>query len=445
METDDPYPSAAFIESGILNPDLASESSLYLFGTLIMLMLLIGFSALFSASENALFSLSPKDREDLKEQDTSSGNIVLKLLSQPRKLLATILVANNFVNVTFIIVSSVWLDSVLNPAINPYLDFAVKVILVTLLLLLFGEVVPKVYATRNNLPIARFVAIPLLVCQKMFAFIVYPMVRFTSVLDRKVRVYEHTVSADELTHAIDITSEDKAGAQDKEILKGIVSFGSKTVRQIMKGRVDVSALDARTPFGEMVAMVKELGYSRFPVYEENFDNILGVLYIKEILPHLGKEDTFNWNQLLKPAFFVPENKRIDLLLSEFQEERMHMAIVVDEYGGKLGIVTMEDILEEIFGEINDEFDEEQVHYSKLDENKYLLEGKMLINDFCRISRTPDDFFDPVKGDTETMAGLVMEIAGKIPARNETITFRNFSFTIESVDVRRIKRMKVEIS
>lgn len=444
METDDPYPSAVLFESGILNPDLSSESNLYIFGTVGVLLVLIGFSALFSASENALFSLSPGDREDLKEQDTTSGNVVLKLLSQPRKLLATILVANNFVNVTFIIVSTIWIETILNPSINPYLDFAIKVILVTLLLLLFGEVVPKVYATRNNLTIARFVAFPLLVCQKLFAFIVYPMVKFTSVLDRKVRIHEHTVSADELAHAIDITSEDKAGAQDKEILKGIVSFGSKTVRQIMRGRMDVSAIESRTPFGEMVDTVKELGYSRFPVYEENFDNIQGILYIKEILPHLGKDDTFNWNALLKPAFFVPENKRIDLLLSEFQEERMHMAIVVDEYGGKLGIVTMEDILEEIFGEINDEFDEDQVNYSKLDEKKYILEGKMLINDFCRVSNTPDDFFDSVKGDTETMAGLVMEIAGKIPARNETITFRNFSFTIESVDVRRIKRIKVEI-
>jgi gliding motility-associated protein GldE len=252
------------------------------------------------------------------------------------------------------------------------------------------------------------------------------------------------VSADELTHAIDITSNSDTGLQEKEILKGIVNFGNKTVRQIMKGRVDVAALDSSMAFDEMLRRVNELGYSRLPVYNETFDNIEGVLYIKEILPHLYEKNTFNWLSLLKPAFFVPDNKRIDLLLSEFQEERTHMAIVVDEYGGKLGIVTMEDILEEIFGEINDEFDEELLTYSKLDDNKYIVEGKLLINDFCKITQTEDDFFDQVKGDSETVAGMLLELNGRIPARNETIKYKHFSFTIESVDNRRIKRIKVDI-
>lgn len=445
MNPDDPYPSQIILQANsILNPNLANESLTYIIGTLLFLVLLIAFSGMFSASENALFSLSAKDKEDLKNLNTTTANNILSLLSRPKHLLATILVGNNFVNVTFVIVSSVWLETVFNTKTNPYLDFAIKVIIVTLILLLFGEVVPKVYATKRNMAISKWMSLPLIVCQRVFSFLVVPMVRFTSIIDKRVRIHEHTVSADELTHAIDITSDSAAGQQDKEILKGIVNFGNKSVRQIMKGRMDVAALDINISYDEMLKKINELGYSRLPAYNETFDNIEGILYIKEVLPHLYEDSQFEWKKLLKPAFFVPDNKRIDLLLSEFQEERMHMAIVVDEYGGKLGIVTMEDILEEIFGEINDEFDEEPLTYSKLDENKYIVEGKMLINDFCKVTQTDDDFFDPVKGETETLAGLLLEINGKIPARNENIKFKNFSFTIESVDNRRIKRIKVEI-
>jgi len=446
MLSDDPYPLQILLQvNGILNPRLADESYFYLIGTFVFLLLLIVSSGLFSASENALFSLSNREKEELNENDSPVNQAILKLLSQPRKLLATILVGNNFVNVTFVIVSSIWLESIFNLQVNPILDFAIKVIIVTLLLLLFGEVVPKVYATKKGLAIAKITAFPLLFCQKLFAWLVYPMVRFTSIIDRRVKVHEHTVSADELTHAIDLTSDKTTGQQEKEILKGIVNFGNKTVRQIMKGRVDVAVLDAGMSFNEMLVKVNELGYSRLPVYQETFDNIAGILYIKEVLPHLYEPENFAWPKLLKPAFFVPDNKRIDLLLSEFQEERMHMAIVVDEYGGKLGLVTMEDILEEIFGEINDEFDEEPLTYSKIDENKYIIEGKLLINDFCKITDTEDDFFDVVKGDSETVGGMLMELSGKIPFRNETIKYKNFSFTIEAVDNRKIKRIKVEIA
>ncbi len=443
---DDPYPLQVLLQvNGILNPELANENYFYLIGTFLFLVLLIASSGFFSASENALFSLTNKDKEDLKEVDTPVNQAILKLLSHPKKLLATILIGNNFVNVTFVIVSSIWLESIFNLQVNPYLDFAIKVIIVTLVLLLFGEVVPKVYATKRGLLIARFMAFPLLFCQKFFVWLVYPMVKFTSIIDRRVRVHEHTVSADELTHAIDITSDKTTGQQEKEILKGIVNFGNKTVRQIMKSRVDVAALEAGMSFNDMLKKVNELGYSRLPVYEETFDNISGILYIKEVLPHLYETDTYSWTKLLKPALFVPDNKRIDLLLSEFQEQRMHMAIVVDEYGGKLGIVTMEDILEEIFGEINDEFDEDPLNYSKIDHNKYIIEGKLLINDFCKVTDTDDNFFEQVKGEAETVAGMLMELAGRIPYRNETIKYKNFSFKIESVDNRRIKRIKVEIA
>ena len=332
MSPEDPYPflQIDLQSTGLFNPNLPNESLTYLIGTFVFLVFLIACSALFSASENALFSLSSKDKEDIKALDSPPGRAILNLLSQPKKLLATILIGNSFVNVAFVIVSAQWLNDIFNPNMNEYLDFAIKVIIVTLVLLLFGEVVPKVYATKNNKAISRLMAIPIIVCQKLFGFLVVPMVRFTSIIDRKVKIHEHTVSADELTHAIDITSDKDTGEHEKEILKGIVNFGNKTVTQIMKGRVDVASLDSSIPYDELLRKVNELGYSRLPVYEETFDNILGVLYIKELLPHLYESADFKWTQLLKPPFYVPENKRIDLLLSEFQEERMHMAIVVDD-------------------------------------------------------------------------------------------------------------------
>lgn len=437
MSPDDPYPPIFQLFQSSFN---IIDYIPHLLGILV----LISFSAMFSASENALFSLNNTNVEKLKNNQNTLNIAILKLLSQPKKLLAAILIANNFVNVMLIIVFSNFLDNLINFKIYPNLDIIIKVFVVTFVLLLFGEVIPKIYAIRKNMEIASLMAFPLLFIQKIFAFIIYPLLKFSSIIDKRVRIHEHTISTDELSHAIDITSDHKAGEQEKEILKGIVNFGNKTVRQIMKGRMDVTAIDINLSFQEMLDKVNEWGYSRFPVYDDNFDNISGVLNIKEILPYINESPTFNWSKLLKPAFYVPDNKRIDHLLSEFQEERNHLAIVVDEYGGKLGIVTMEDILEEIFGEINDEFDDEQADHSKIDDNTFIVEGKLLINDFCKFSETEDDFFDEIKGETETVAGMVMEIAGKIPKKNDIIIFQNYSFNIESVDNRRINRIKISI-
>ena len=452
MVADDPYPIQFILlqTQSIINPNLVNESWFYLIGSVLALIFLIACSGFFSASENALFSLSQSDLETLKKSDTPSSKAVLKLLGHPRKLLATILTANNFINITFVIISSAFLETVFNFPKGEHeeislTEFLVKVVVVTFLLLMLGEVLPKVYATKKNLAISKLTALPLIFSQKLFGFIVIPMVSFTTFIDKRVRKHEHSVSADELSHAIDITADSSANKDEKEILKGIVNFGNKTVRQIMKNRGDVSALDIELNFEEMLKSITELGHSRLPVYEENFDNIKGIIYIKELLPFINESKQFDWRKLLKPAFFVPDNKRIDLLLSEFQEQRMHMAIVVDEYGGKLGIVTMEDILEEIFGEINDEFDEEPLSYSKIDDNKYIIEGKFLINDFCKILNIDSNFFDDVKGEAETVAGMLLELAGKIPNRGETIKYDNYSFYIESVDNRRIKRIKVEIA
>ncbi len=440
MSPEDPYSNFIFLN--IFNLDF---NFIVLVPYIIGIVVLIFLSALFSASENALFSLSSADMDELKDVEKSSSvKAIYKLINNPKKLLAVILISNNFVNVTLIIVFSSLLDQVFNFKLYPNIEFIIKVLLVTFVLLLFGEVMPKIYAIKKNKEISKLMAIPLLFLQKVFAFLIIPLMKFSSIIDKRIKVHEHNVSADELSHAIDITSDHKTGIQEKEILKGIVNFGNKTVKQIMKGRIDVVALDINLSFEEMLSKVNEWGYSRFPVYDENFDNINGVLNIKEILPHLNEPKTYNWGRLIKPAFYVPDTKRIDLLLAEFQEERNHMAIVVDEYGGKLGIVTMEDILEEIFGEINDEFDDEQLTYSKIDDNTFVIEGKLLINDFCKIAKVDDDVFEDIKGDSESVAGMIMEIAGKIPQKNDTIKFENFSFNIESVDNRRVKRIKVTI-
>lgn len=446
---DDPYPIYSIIlqTAGLLQPNIDFIS---IIPTLIFLIFLIVCCGLLAASENALFSLSQSDIEEISKLETPKSKAIIQHLGNPKKLLATILTANNFVLVTFVIVSSQMLEEIFNWGTEStypnkvLVKFLIEIVLVTFILLIFGEVVPKVYATKNNRSISNFMALPLLIVQKIFSFIIVPMVGFSKFIDKRVKKHEHSVSADELSHAIDITSDKNTRIEEKEILKGIVNFGNKTVRQIMRSRSEVAALDNSMNFTEMLVKLNELGYSRLPVYEDNFDNISGILYIKEVLPHIHESENYNWTRLLKPAFFVPDNKRIDLLLEEFQEQRMHIAIVVDEYGGKLGIVTMEDILEEIFGEINDEFDEEQLNYSKIDDNKYVFDGKLLINDFCKITNTENSFFEEVKGESETIAGMLLELAGRIPSKGETIKYENFSFYIEAVDNRRIKRIKAEI-
>jgi putative hemolysin len=442
---DDPYPIINIIlqTSGVLNPEIDLA---FVIPTSIFLLFLIVACGFLAASENALFSLSQTEIEEISKKETPKSKAIIQHVSNPKKLLATILTANNFVLVTFVILSSLMLEKIFDfeDGRNAILKFFIEIVVVTFILLLFGEVIPKVYATKQNKAISNFMAIPLLITQKVFSFVIIPMVAFSKFIDKRVRIHEHSVSADELSHAIDLTSDKNTRVEEKAILKGIVNFGNKTVRQIMRSRGDVAALDNSLNFAEMLVKLNELGYSRLPVYEDSFDNITGIIYIKEVLPHINEQDNYNWSRLLKPAFFVPDNKRIDLLLEEFQEHRMHMAIVVDEYGGKLGIVTMEDILEEIFGEINDEFDEETLSYSKIDENKYVFDGKLLINDFCKITNTNNDFFEEVKGESETIAGMLLELAGRIPNKGETIKFENFSFYIEAVDNRRIKRIKAEI-
>jgi putative hemolysin len=405
----------------------------------------IACSAIISSSENAFFSLTKTQITDLTDDDGKIAEYAAYLLGHPKKLLATILITNTFVNIAMVMVSSLMLGILFNFGDNHVLGFFFEVILVTFLLVLFGEVMPKIYASQNNLKLARMFAIPMFVLNKIFTPFVFILEKSTSVIDKRITKKGHVLSVDELTHAIDITAEADTPKQEKFILKSIVNFGNINVKQIMRLRPDISALDAKIRFNELLAKINDWGYSRVPVFRDNMDQIVGVLYIKDLLPHMNKEDDFDWLKLIRKPYFVPESKKIDDLLKEFQSKRVHLAIVVDEFGGTSGIVTMEDILEEIFGEINDEFDEDETFYSRIDGNTFVFEAKMLINDMCRFMEVDMNTFDDARNEADTVGGMLLEVSGHLPEKGEEIMIEGFTFVIEAVDKRRIKRVKVIIN
>ncbi len=422
-------------------------NSAFLLSTTITIIILLLLSAAFSASENAFFSIGPNELVELNGTNASWAKTTLKLLNEPdrqnaaRNLLATILLLNNFVNITIVILSSLALNEMIDLKDHPIFAILVEVIGITFMLVLFGEIIPKIYATQNNLKIAKALSIPIYWIKKIFSPLVWVLTRTTTPFDRYIESRTHRVSVEDLNHAIDI-----AGVQndpdEKNILKGLVNYGNISVKQIMKSRLDVVAVETDAAFNTLLKNVEEWGYSRVPVYENSFDNIKGILYIKDLVPHLNHPDNFGWQQLIRPPFFVPEFKKIDDLLKEFQEKRIHLAVVVDEYGGTSGIVTMEDVLEEIFGEIKDEFDDEEPSYSKLDEDTFVFEGKISLNDMCKIFGVDSDWFDEIKGETDTLAGLILELAERIPPRGHAVSYGNFTFTVETADKRMIKRAKV---
>ena len=396
----------------------------------------------------AFFSLSPKQLAELKRSRSSSSHAILRLLADPRKLLATLLIANNFLTITIVILASIIIGEIFNFIQYPGLQFVFEVVIVSVIIVLFGEVMPKIYATRKSISLARFMAFPILMLDRVFAPLSFLLVSTTKLVDKRMQKRGYEISVDELTHAIDITSDISTAGDEKKILKGIVKFGNIDVRQIMRARIDVISFDYKTSFTQLVEKIRESGYSRVPVYENNFDKVLGIIYIKDVLPHLGSDDQFKWQSLLRQPYFVPESKKISDLLREFQKRKNHMAVVVDEYGGTSGIVTLEDILEEIVGEINDEFDDDEMVYSKLDEHTYVFEGKALLNDVCRIMELDRSILEASGLEADTLAGLILEIAGKIPRKNELVEFipvtgeKDFTFKMESVDKRRIHRVKI---
>lgn len=407
---------------------------------------------MISGVEVALFSLTPTDFETDPGKRNRKENIIIKLLDRPKKLLATILVSNNAINIAIVLLfeslSSVWFSS-LSQKIDLYyftldLVFFLKVGLATLLILLFGEILPKIYASRNRVQFSFFMAYPLKGLDFLLTPVTMPMRAMTIYIQQKFGRQKTNISVDQLSHALELTNEEDTTQEEQKILKGIVSFGNTDTREVMKPRMDIFALREDLSFEEVIAKIVEQGYSRIPVYKDNMDQVTGILYVKDLIPHLDKK-VYDWKKLLREPYFIPENKKLDDLLNDFKEKKMHLAIVVDEYGGTCGLISLEDIIEEIVGDISDEFDDEDIIFSKLDDKNYVFEGKTPLKDFYKVIKIEDaSAFEEVKGEAESLAGFVLEISKKFPKRGDVISYENFSFTIEAIDNKRIKQIKVSI-
>ncbi len=410
---------------------------------LVIVVLLLLCSAFISGTEVALFSLSQKDVDDLLDVDFNKGNMVAKLLERPKKLLATILVANNFINIAIVIVFASSSDKLFRSIETPWVLFMLDVIVVTFLILLFGEVLPKIYANRNNLAFSKMVVIPITLLDKLLSPITLPMRSFILYVEKKFSAQRTNFSVDQLSQALELTQDGETTQEEQKILEGIVTFGNTEVRQVMSPRIDIFALDIEEEFAVVMRKIIEKGYSRIPVYRENVDQIEGVLFIKDLIPYIEYKE-FDWQSLIREPFFVPENKKLDNLLKEFQGMKNHLAIVVDEYGGTSGLISLEDVLEEIVGDISDEFDDESVNFTQIDDKNYLFEGKTSLKDFYRIVDVNEDEWENAKGEAETLAGFILEISGNFPKKNQKIVFSNVTFTVESLDKKRIKQIKVTL-
>ena len=409
---------------------------------ILVIIVLLAASALISGSEVAFFSMGPKEKNSLDGHTSRSGKRILHLLGRPEYLLATILVTNNLVNVGIIILSTWVANSVVDFSTIPLLGFIVQTILITFVILLVGEIVPKVYATRYALRFARVMSGPVTLLEILFRPASKILIRFTSLVSKRFREPSSSLSMDQLSHALELTGDELL--DEEQILKGIVKFGNIDVNQIMRPRVDMVAVEIKTVFSDLLNRLIESGYSRIPVYVNDHDTIQGVLFAKDLIPHIHKPGSFRWQTLIRPPYFVPENKKISDLLAEFQQNKIHLAIVVDEYGGTAGLITLEDILEEIVGEISDESDEEVQLYSKVGDNSYLFSGKTSLHDLTKVLMLEDGFFDKIRGESETLAGLFLEYKGDMPAKGEKIVYRDYTFIVRSRDERRLKEILVVV-
>jgi gliding motility-associated protein GldE len=422
-----------------------------LFGGVSLVILLV-CSALISGAEVALFSLSKSDLEPEENTPSKALETIIALLHRPKKLLATILVANNFINIGIVLLFAS-LSEHLFKGVNSELDlvffkidlvFFIEVIIITFLILMFGEILPKIYANRNNLKFSKFMARPLKILDVLFAPISMPMRRLTLMIHKGLGKQKSNLNVDYLSQALELTSEEDTTKEEQKILQGIVSFGNTDTKQVMRPRIDIFALESSLKFEAIIPEIVAHGYSRIPVYENSIDSVSGILYAKDLLPHLQKKE-FDWNSLLRVPLFVPENKKLDDLMVEFQEKKIHLAIVVDEYGGTSGVVSLEDVIEEIVGDISDEFDDDDLIYSKIDENNYVFDGKTALKDFYRIIKLEDEsIFENHKGEAETIAGFVLEISKSFPKIRSKIKFNSYTFVVEGIDNKRIKQLKVTL-
>ncbi|WP_185869695.1 gliding motility-associated protein GldE [Blattabacterium cuenoti] len=425
-----------------------SENTLYLVFYLVLIIIFLLFSALISGSETAFFCLEKKTIDKEKKKNLYKGNLVLKILKKRKKLLATILISNNFSNIGIVILSSYLITEFLQNKriiyknINIPINFLIEVFLLTFILLLFGEIIPKIYAKKNNFSFAIFMSKPLLFLSKILNPISKIMIYISEFIEKKTVKKKNLISIDQLSKALKITSSNKKNVKERQFLQRIVDFGNTETHQIMTPRIDMFSLNNSMIFYDVLKLVRNEGFSRIPIYKDSIDDIEGVLFAKDLLPFIYDKN-FKWNQLIHPPFFVPEKKKIDDLLSDFKKKKIHLAIVVDEYGGTCGLVTLEDVIEEIVGDIIDEFDEEDMSYSKLSQNNYLFDGKTSLINFYRIMEIKEEmFFEKKKGDADTLGGFIMEINKEFPKRKQKVNFLNYSFIIKSIDNKRIKTIEV---
>ncbi len=435
---DDPFPEGLFL----FLLDIGRSPVIWYSVYGIILALLLFLSSLISGSEVAYFSLTSYQVASIKNSTDPKEKRILALIRKPKKLLATILIMNNLVNVAIITISTFLTWQIVGTESSEGLVILVLTFIVTFAIVFFGEVMPKVYANQNNIHFAKMTGSLLYLSNYLVHPVALILLSVSNLIEKRIQKKGYVVSIEDLNQALEITTNQETTEEEKDILKGIVNFGTLSVKQIMRSRMDITAFDIEIDYHELMDRINKIGYSRIPIYRETIDKIEGILYIKDLLPYIDQDETFKWQILLRPGYFVPESKKIDDLLKDFQEKRVHMAIVVDEYGGTSGLITMEDIIEEIVGEINDEFDEDEIAYNKLDEHTFVFEGKTSLNDFCKIVGEDPALFENVKGESESLGGLILEINNKLPRSGDKIIFDKFVFTIVAVDNRRIKRVRV---
>jgi putative hemolysin len=436
---DDPYPSL------LLLAEINQVSASYLLTNAIIFILLLISSGLVSGSEVAFFSLNADDISSMDEKSDKRATKAIHLVESPKNLLSTVLILNNLINIGIVTLTTFLSWNLFGLGATGIIVILVQTIGVTFAIVFFGEIVPKVYATKARVEFSLMMAPSIY----FFSILLKPITAFlmsmSNFIEKRIKKKGYTLSVDELNQALEITGEDTS-EEEKDILKGIVNFGTLSVKQVMQSRMDITAVEIETDFHELMDKINKSGYSRIPVFRETIDSIEGILYIKDLLPHVEKDEDFEWSTLIRKGFFVPENKKVDTLLKDFQKKRVHMAIVVDEYGGTSGLVTLEDLIEEIIGEINDEFDDaEDFYFKELDANTYIFEGKISLNDFCKKLDLDTQIFDEVKGESESLGGLLLELNSNFPKNGSKIYFESFEFTILAVDTKRIKKVKVHLS